>query len=124
MDTNLCLTQMYCSMVNGVYLFQNMGHVLPNVVIRSTAHTFDAPTSLHWKAFYLESSSSQHWKCVGMPCSAKLSIELLRKLGRQSKVVSFDMHNSGPFMSVHTNMTAGTVMELAKHTDISVSTVL
>jgi len=39
-------------------------------------------------------------------------------------VVSFYMHNSGPSMSVHTNMTAGSVMELAKHTDISVSAVL
>jgi len=39
-------------------------------------------------------------------------------------VVSFDMHHSGPSMSVHTNMTVGTVMELAKHTGISVSTVL
>ena len=43
---------------------------------------------------------------------------------RQSKVVSFDMHRSGPSMSVHTNMTVGTVMELAKHADISVSTVV
>jgi hypothetical protein len=47
MDTNLCLAQKYGSMGNGVYLFQNMGHILPNVVIRNTAHTFDAPTSLH-----------------------------------------------------------------------------
>jgi hypothetical protein len=39
-------------------------------------------------------------------------------------VVSFDVCHSGPSISVHTNMTVGTVMELAKHTDISVSTVL
>ena len=39
-------------------------------------------------------------------------------------MVSFDLRHSGPSMSVHTNMTVGTVLELAKHTDISLSTVL
>jgi len=39
-------------------------------------------------------------------------------------VVSFDLHRSGPSVSVHTNMTVGTVMELAKHTNISLSTLL
>jgi len=48
-DKNLCLAQKYGSMGNGVCLFQNMGHVLPNV-IRSLAHTFDVPTLLHWKS--------------------------------------------------------------------------
>ena len=47
MDTNLCLVQKSGSMGKGVYVFQDMGYVLQNVVMRSSAHTFDAPASWH-----------------------------------------------------------------------------